>query len=114
MRVRRLTHVEVSTHHFLLEVLCKPLLQGRKKTFLRSRLCIARGGTGRAAGLSPRGRLSQGAAVATAEQREGHHKTLQMARNEQRLVHVPPYDVLFFLSAENVAVNLIAGRQIVM
>src|SRR5882757_6669977 len=55
----------MSTHHFLLEVLCKPLLQGRKKTLLRSRVCIARGGTGRAAGLSPRGRLSQGAAVAT-------------------------------------------------
>src|SRR3981081_666708 len=43
----------MSSYHLLIEVLCKGLLQGRKKTSLGSgALCIARGGTRRGAGLS--------------------------------------------------------------
>src|ERR1700730_2858274 len=86
----------MSTHHFLIEVLSKGLLQGRKKTSLGSgTLGIARGGTRRGAGCSGGRRVGQGAAVPAAEQQQARCKTLRTTRNPQRYVHVSPNAVLF-------------------
>src|ERR1700704_4259346 len=103
----------MSTHHFLIEVLCKGLLQGRKKTSLGSgALCIARGGTRRGAGFSAGRRVGQGAAVPAAEQQQARCKTLRAARNAQRSVHVSPNAVLFPVR-RNSSGQPRRGRQVV-
>src|ERR1700730_10403696 len=70
----------MSTHHFLIEVLSKGLLQGRKKTSLGSgALCIARGGTRRGAGCSGGGRGGPGAAGAAPDNKHGRRQTRRTA-----------------------------------
>src|ERR1700680_1474045 len=102
------------TYHFLIEVLCKGLLQGRKKASLGSgALCIARGGTRRGAGFSAGRRLGPGATVPAAEQQQARCKTLRTARNAQRSVHESPNAVLFPVRRDSSGQPR-RGRQVVV
>src|ERR1700687_3222740 len=104
----------MSTHHFVIEVLCKALLQRRKKTSLGSgALCIARGGTRRGAGFSAGRRVGQSARVPAAEQQQAHCKTLRIARNAQRSVHTSPNAVLALIGRDSSGQPR-RGRQVVV